>query len=175
MHKLLLQFLNDWYSGNGARFAHRVKETIVAGMTSKSYTPDLDDLVPDSSLTQQLGIIGMGVRFAVGADDQSEIRIELEYSDRRESHRWRPADMSIVRRAGQSHRRVSKAVLADHMTKRADTSVDAREIVSVLKSRRFELADIEEAGGNTSELAQIEPKLNAARVVNRALKENLRG
>lgn len=93
--------LREWYSGrdeSGAEsqlFASRWRDSKVAGMTARSYTPHLKDL--GAASPRSLGYAKISRRLAVGADGTTDLRLDL-YADKNkppESVRWRPDGGSL--------------------------------------------------------------------------------
>lgn len=171
MDPQLQVLLTEWHTGmdergrESVRFGHRWYYVGATGL--RAYTPYVEDLVPDKALTDAVGITHLRARFALGADNQLDIRVETEGKAGVVSERWRGGDLSRVLSGGRSGAdyiesvaRVSALVDADPV---AIDSEDLSGKISALKRHRAYLMDCAEAGGLV-DVDAISTKIDATRV-----------
>jgi hypothetical protein len=172
--------LDEWHTGRTAdgespRFARRWRDARAGGFASRAYTAHVEDLCAEvARLATADGATGANVRLAVGADGETDVRVELDYEplvtdpdtgavsragkpDLR-VERWRPSSGNLldvcergttVRVHQAARTSFEKKLARAHALDVVDAELpDTYDALAALKVRRFELADMLDAGAD---------------------------
>lgn len=147
----LTELLEAWFTGRDARGFDILGRRWRNGVEVREYTPHLSDL-RGMLRPKKLGFEKIAVRLAFGADDQTDLRLDLYVSLGKppEPMRWRPVNGSLngVIDRGKTHRdhfAIDARLLADAARASVLTRDESLAAASAIRMRKLMLSEKKEA------------------------------